>query len=82
MADISPSSPNLTLAECEARNVPHWHRGLEYLRPHLSECESQGMGIAWRETLPAALEEAQRVQKPIFLQYSCFEHGRMGAPNL
>lgn len=61
---------------------PHWQRGPDYIRSHLAECELQGEGIQWRASLPAALEEAQRVGKPVLLQYSCFEHGRMGAPNL
>lgn len=82
MATHSPDTPGLTPEECEAQGVPHWQRGLAHLRSHLAECEAEGKSVAWRESLPAALAEAQREGKPVYLQYSCFEHGRLGAPNL
>lgn len=74
MQTVEASSPTV--------EQPQWQRGPDYIRSHLAECESQGQGIHWRTSLPAAMEEARRVGKPVLLQYSCFEHGRLGAPNL
>ncbi|MBL8799241.1 MAG: hypothetical protein JNM56_35470, partial [Planctomycetia bacterium] len=67
MADRSSEQPAQVGQAC-AEDTPAWHRGLDYLRPHLAESESQGLGVQWRDSLPDALAEAQRLDKPVLLQ--------------
>lgn len=58
-----------------------WLYDLPTMKKYYADVCDELRGIELRDNLDAAMEEGQRTQKPVAAFFSCYEAGRMGAPN-